>query len=183
MLKESKKNKFYHFYPNIVCVVMVEFNGKVNAMPVAWSTGISSNPRYFMVSISKKRYTYELLSKSKKFSVNFLEWKYLDLVNKLGEYSGKEIDKIKEFNIPISKGKNEGIYYIPISYAVYECNLIKDEELGDHNLIVGEIINVMIDEEKFDENEKPILEKVNPIFYLGSGEYVKLNVIEKLKEE
>lgn len=41
----------------------------------------------------------------------------------------------------------------------------------------------MIDEEKFDENEKPILEKVNPIFYLGSGEYVKLNVIEKLKEE
>ena len=181
MLKESNKNKFYHFYPNIVCVVMSEFDNRINAMPVAWSSGISSNPRYFGVLIAKKRFTYTIIEKSKKFSVNFLDWKYLDTVVKLGSTSGEEIDKIKEFNIPIEKGKE--VYFIPLSYVVYECTVIKDEEIGDHNLIIGKIERVLIDEEVFDENEKPILEKVKPIFYMGSGEFVKLEISEKFKEE
>lgn len=182
MLRLSNTSKFYHFYPNIVCVVVVAYENKINAMPVAWSSGVSSNPRYFSVMISKKRYTYGLISKAKKFSVNFLDWKYLDLVDKLGSFSGRDIDKIKEFNIPIEKGIEEGVFYIPFSYSVYECRLVKNEELGDHNFIVGEVINIWIDESVFDENEKPVLEKVSPIFYLGSGEYVRLKVVDKFKE-
>ncbi|MFN4244708.1 MAG: flavin reductase family protein [Brevinematia bacterium] len=183
MLKESKKNKFYHFYPNIVCVVVSGFENKVNAMPVAWSSGISSNPRYFGVMIAKKRFTYKLIQKSNKFSVNFLDWKYLDIVVKLGSTSGETTDKIREFNIPIEKGKSENMFFIPLSYAVYECKVIKDDEIGDHNLIIGEIERVLIDETVFDDDEKPILKKIKPIFYMGSGEFVKLEVSDSFKEK
>ncbi|MGC8869474.1 MAG: flavin reductase family protein [Brevinematia bacterium] len=183
MLVRNDKTKFYHFYPNNVCVVVSSFGGKINAMPVVWSVGISFNPRYFAVLVSKKRYTYEIVSKSKKFTANFLDWRYVDLVNKLGSCSGREVDKIKEFQIKLIDGSSEGFYVMLDAYVSYECNVIKDEEVGDHNLIVGEVINVWYNPELFDSEEKPNLEKVSPIFYLGGGEFVKLGLIERFKEE
>lgn len=183
MLVRSDKSKFYHFYPQNVCVVVSSHNKRINAMPVAWSTGLSFSPRYFAIVVSKKRYTYELISKSGKFTANFLDWKYLNLVNKLGSCSGREIDKIKEFRVDMIKGSSEDFYIIANSYVAYECNVIKDEEIGDHNLIIGEVINVWYEPELFDSDEKPNLEKVSPIFYLGSGEFVKLSLDQKFKEE
>lgn len=183
MLVKSNKSKFYHFYPHNVCIVVVSYNQSINAMPVAWFTGVSFNPRYFAVAISKRRYTYELISKSKRFTANFLDWKYLDLVNNLGSCSGREVNKIEKFNVNLVKGSEEGFYILKDSYVSYECNVIKDDEVGDHNLIIGEVMNVWYEPELFDNEEKPDLTKVNPVFYLGSGEFVKLSLSEKFKEE
>jgi len=182
-LIESKSNKFYHFYPNIVTVVATRFENKINLMPVAWNSGVSSNPRYFAVMIAKKRYTYELIKKSQKFSANFLSWDYLKLVDNIGSVSGREVDKISKFNIPVQEGRNDGIVILPISYAVYECKVVKDEEIGDHNLIIGEVLTVHINPDVFDENERPILNKVSPIFYFGKNRYVKLVPSEEVEFE
>lgn len=183
MLSKITSRKFCHFYPNMVCVVVSSFQGRTNGMPAAWTTGVSSSPRRFSIMISRKRYTYEIISKSRKFSVNFLDWKHLDIVVNLGSCSGREMDKMKRFGIPLEKGELEGVFYIPLAYAVYECELVMDKEVGDHNILVGEVVNVLVDREVFDENERPILGKVNPIFYLGNGEYVKLAVSERYEEE
>jgi len=179
-LIESKSNKFYHFYPNIVTVVVVKFGNEVNLMPVAWNSGVSLDPRYFAVMISKKRYTYELIKKSRRFSSNFLNWEYVKLVNEIGSVSGREVNKVSKFNIPLQKGKNEEILILPISYASYECEVVKDEEIGDHNLIIGKVLTAYIDSDVFDEKERPILTKVSPIFYLGKSKYIKLVPSEEI---
>ncbi len=170
--------KFYHFYPSVVAVIVTSHDKKVNAMPAAWNGGVSFDPKYFYFSVSKKRYTYELLSKSSIFSVNFLDWKYLELVHNLGSVSGRDVDKISMFNVPLQKGILENSFIIPVSYASYECKVIFDKEFGDHNLVVGEVLKVYMDPQLFTEDEKPDLSKVTPIFYLGSGCYVKLSLSE-----
>ncbi|MEN2998579.1 MAG: flavin reductase family protein [Brevinematia bacterium] len=176
MLRKSDKG-FYSFFPSVVCVIVTSFQGRTNAMPAAWTTISSINPRYFSVMISKRRFTYELLSRSKSFSVNFLDWKHLDIVDKLGFYSGRDVDKIEKFNIPLERGILDGVFYIPLSFAVYECKLVKDEEVGDHNLIVGEVMNVLVDDDVFDSSGNYIPDKVSPILYVAGEGYIKLRIL------
>ncbi len=87
--------KFYYFFPQAVAVVGID----KNVMPAAWHTPISADPPLYGVLISPKRHTFELLQKKNGFTVNFLEHDQAHLIAKIGSTSGRDINKLNEFNI------------------------------------------------------------------------------------
>ena len=141
-------------------------------MAVAWHTSISFKPPLYGVSISPKRFTYQLIVNSKEFGVNFLPFEAAELIASVGGSGGQEIDKFQRFNIAKSKPVKTAVPILEAAYAAYECKLIDDRGYGDHRWLVGEIVAVHMMTETFTTEGILALDKVNPALYLGDEHYL-----------
>ena len=164
--------EFYQHYPRAVAIVTAQAEGKDNAMAVAWHAPISFNPPLYGVSISPKRFTYQLIAVSKEFGVNFLPFESAELVASVGGSSGGAIDKFQRFNIAKDKSVRTAVPILKAAYAAYECKLVDDKSYGDHRLLVGEIVAVHLLKEDFAPDEVIDLDKVSPLLYLGHDQYL-----------
>jgi len=164
--------KFYQHYPKVAAVITAQADGRCNAMAAAWHTSLSFEPPIYGVSISPKRFTYQLIADSKEFGVNFLPFEKVEQVVLTGGVSGREIDKIQSFNIPADKPVKTGAPILKDAYAAYECRLIDDSEYGDHRWLVGEIVAVHVLEEAFTPDEAVDLNRITPVLYLARDIYV-----------
>lgn len=164
--------RFSQHYPRLALIVTAQAKGKENAMAVAWHTSISFKPPLYGVSISPKRFTYQLIVDSKEFGVNFLPFEAAELIASVGGSGGQEIDKFQRFNIARSKPVKTAVPILEVAYAAYECKLIDDRGYGDHRWLVGEIVAVHMMTETFTTEGSLALDKVNPALYLGDERYL-----------
>lgn len=164
--------RFSQHYPRLALIVTAQAKGKENAMAVAWHTSISFKPPLYGVSISPKRFTYQLIVDSKEFGINFLPFEAAELIVSVGGSSGQEIDKFQRFNIAKSKPVKTAVPILEAAYAAYECKLIDDRGYGDHRWLVGEIVAVHMMTETFTTEGILALDKVNPALYLGDECYL-----------
>jgi len=141
-------------------------------MAVAWHAPISLQPPLYGVSISPKRFTYQLIADSKEFGINFLPFEAAELVASVGGSKGSEVDKFQRFNIAKNKPVMTAVPILEAAYAAYECQLVDDRSYGDHRWLVGEIVAVHWLEEVFTPDEVIDLDKVSSILYLGNELYV-----------
>jgi len=168
----------YHPYPVVPCIIIVKHNNKINGMSVAWHTPLSFSPPLYGVLISPKRYTYELIVQAKDFTINFVDFEMAKLYAIMGRISGRDRDKIKDFNIELAESSKVNSPYLKGAYAVYECLKHRQVKTGDHIMFVGEIVETHENEEKFTEKGLPDMKKLKPAFYLGKDNYFTLKDIE-----
>ena len=163
---------FAQSLPAVATIITAQAKGKNNAMAAAWHASISFNPPLYGVSISPKRFTYQLIASSREFGVNFLPFEAAELVASAGGSTGREIDKFQKFNIATDKPLKTAVPILEAAYAAYECQLIDDREYGDHRWLVGKIVAVHWLKEAFTSEEVIDLDKVSPILYLGKEHYL-----------
>lgn len=185
--------KFYHHYPRVAVVVTAHARGRDNAMAAAWHMPISVSPPLYVVSISPKRFTYQLIVDSGEFGVNFLALEAAKVVASVGGSHGRQIDKFQRFNIERDKPVSTAVPILKAAYAAYECRLVDDRSYGDHHLLVGEIAMVHWLEDAFTPDGILDLTQVSPALYLGHEVYLTASkdssrsldrkVYGKLKEE
>lgn len=183
---DEKIEKFYHFYPAVTAVVVVKYEDKINGMAVAWNTGLSSKPPLFGLLIAPKRLTHEMIEKAGEFSVNFLPAEKSEIIAVCGRISGRDMDKFKEYNIELEPSLKISSPIIKDSYAAYECKLNRIIPVGDHSLVIGDVLNVHYEKEAFLENGLPNLNNIIPNLYLGADTYLfmkefEIKVIDKEK--
>ncbi|HEY4716528.1 MAG TPA: flavin reductase family protein [bacterium] len=174
----DRPDKFYHYYPTVAAIVVVKYQDNINAMSVAWNMGLSSNPPLYGILVAPKRYTHELIEKAKEFSVNFVSAKDSDLLAICGRISGREADKLKEYNIKLEPSHAISSPVIAKAYASYECNLYRQTSVGDHTLFAGEIVKVHSVKDAFKDNGLPELRNNMPNLYLGSDTYLYIKDFE-----
>ena len=166
---------YYHHYPRVATIVTAQAKGRENAMAVTWHTAISFSPPLYGISISPKRFTYQLIVNSKEFGVNFLPFEQAELVASVGGSKGEEIDKFRQFDIAKDKPVKTAVPILKDAYAAYECKLVDDRLYGDHRWLVGEIVAVHLLKEAFAPEETLDLTKVSPVLYLGNERYVTVS--------
>ena len=167
--------EFYQHYPRVAAIITAQAKGRENAMAAAWHTPISFNPPLYGVSISPKRFTYELIADSREFGVNFLPFSEAELVASVGGSKGQEVDKFRRFNIARDKSMKTAVPILKAAYAAYECKLFDDRDYGDHKLLVGEIIAVHLLKETFALEGVLDLNKVSPLLYMGHELYLTVS--------
>jgi flavin reductase (DIM6/NTAB) family NADH-FMN oxidoreductase RutF len=59
-----------------------------------------------------------------------------------------------------------------LAYAAYECRLVDDITLGDHHLLIGEVVAVHWEKKAFMEDGSLDISRVSPVMYLGNEHYV-----------
>lgn len=166
---------------NPVPVVMVSSKGKSpgfdsdNIITIAWTGTVNSDPPMISVAIRKSRHSHRQISESEEFAVNLVSDNLIKACDYCGVKSGKDHNKFDELSL--SKEKSEftdfacGIKESPVSMY---CKVKQVLELGSHDLFLGEIINVKVDESLYDRNGKIDFEKAKLAVY-SHGEYYTLN--------
>ena len=163
---------FCQHYPKVACVVTASAKGRDNAMAVAWHSVLSVSPPLYGVALSPKRFTYQLITESKEFGINFLPFESAEILASVGGSDGREVDKFSRFDIARDESVETGVPILTDAYAAYECKLVDDRGYGDHRWIVGEIVAVHWLKEAFTPDEVIDMDKVSPTLYIGKELYL-----------
>lgn len=170
---ELKKN--YIGYPNTVAVVAVyDKNHVANFMSAAWQFQLSIEPMLQGVSISAKRYTNRLIRDSRRFSVAFYPFEAQAIYVLGGRLSGRDVDKVAKGGFEVQQGRAVDVPLIRGFYAAFECELQKTVTLGDHDLFVGMVKGIHMDEKVFSQDGITPL-GVRPTLYLGGNRYLTVD--------
>jgi flavin reductase (DIM6/NTAB) family NADH-FMN oxidoreductase RutF len=163
--------KFSQHYPKVAVIVTASARGRDAAMTAAWHSSISFKPPLYGVAIASKRFTYQLITESREFGINFIPSEKASLAAAIGGTPGQQMDKFERFNVEKEKPVKTTAPILKDAYAAYECKLVDGKPYGDHIWIVGEIVAVHFLEEAFTPAEVLDLEKMKPLLYLGSDFY------------
>ena len=167
--------KFSQHYPKVAAIVTASARGTDAAMTAAWHSSISIKPPLYGIAIAPKRFTYQLITESREFGINFIPLEKASLAAAIGGTSGQQMNKFEGFNIEKEKPVKTTAPILKDAYAAYECKLVDSKPYGDHLWVVGEIVAVQFLEEAFTSSEVLDLDKIKPLLYLGSDFYASMD--------
>jgi flavin reductase (DIM6/NTAB) family NADH-FMN oxidoreductase RutF len=176
MKSEGTLKNYYHYaFPmQTVLVTCNDESGKTNIITLAWHTPISRTPPLYGISISPKRYSYGLIEKNKEFVVNFIPYSLVEAAQFCGTHSGRSNDKLCQTGLTLIPSSTLSVPRIKEGYAHLECTLVQNILLGDHQLLVGEVVAVSADDDAF-RDELLRTDHIHPLYYVGENAYTTLD--------
>ncbi|MFH1050503.1 MAG: flavin reductase family protein [bacterium] len=153
-------------YPHPVFIIgTFDIKNVPNIMAVSWGGICCSKPPCVAISLRKATYTYNNIVLNKAFTVNIPSEKYVKEADYVGIVSGRDVNKFTETGLTAVKSNSVNAPYVEEFPVTLCCELMKTVEIGMHTQFIGEIIDVLVDENCLDENGKPSLEAINPFCY------------------
>jgi len=110
-------------------------------MAATWWTKVSFQPNLYLICIDKKRYSHDLIKKSKCFVINFMPFELKDKILFCGKASGRNTDKFKETGFEKQEAEKINCPVIKECLAYLECRVAKRVPAGDHTIFLGEVMN------------------------------------------
>jgi flavin reductase (DIM6/NTAB) family NADH-FMN oxidoreductase RutF len=141
-----------------------------NIMAAEWTHHISYSPSLIAANIRGHDATAQNIKESKEFGVNIAAENQNIICSTAGKYKGIHVDKIsvlKEAGIATFYNARRIRKEVPMLVGAAmnaECKLVKQEEVGDHILFVGEVIEISAD-----ENIRPLLYHNGRYWRLGEA--------------
>ena len=168
-MKKSLGSKDIVFPTPVFIVGTYDESGTPNAMNVAWGGICSSNPPCVAISIRKNRRTYENILKTKAFTVNIPCEAQVAQADYFGLISGNKADKFEITGLtPVKSGVVEAPVIKEFPFNL-ECKVVNMMEIGQHVQIIGEIVNVLTEDDCLDEKGLPDILKLKPMLFDASG--------------
>jgi flavin reductase (DIM6/NTAB) family NADH-FMN oxidoreductase RutF len=141
-----------------------------NIMAAEWTHHISYSPSLVAANIRGHDATAQNIKESKEFGVNIAAENQNVICSMAGKYKGTHVDKIsvlKEAGIAAFYNAKRISKEVPMLAGAAmnaECKLVRQEELGDHIMFVGEVIEISAD-----ENIRPLLYHNGRYWRLGEA--------------
>jgi flavin reductase (DIM6/NTAB) family NADH-FMN oxidoreductase RutF len=121
-----------------VYVVGAAHNEERDAFTAAWVMQVSFNPLLLAVSVNPENASWPLVRGSGWFTVNVLKQGQLDLARRFGTRSGRSHDKLA--GIPWHPA-GSGAPVLDEALAYFECQAVGRLAAGDHELVVGRVVD------------------------------------------
>ena len=169
MTKRSIK-PFRPVHPSPAALITcADASGRANIITLAEVFNVSiADPVVVGIAIAKPRWSHELITASGEYVVNLPTAAMVEVVDRCGTVSGRDVDKFAEFGltaIPAEKVAAPLIAECPINV---ECRVIGIQEIGDHDLFLGEAVAQHVDESVLDADGKIDVAKLDALCYLHS---------------
>jgi len=167
---------YYHYaFPmQTILVTCTDAQGKTNIITLAWHTPISRNPPLYGISVSPKRYSHGCIQKAKEFVINFVPYTLAQQADYCGTHSGRTTDKARDTHLTFAPSTKLKTLLLNEGYAHLECTLKQIISIGDHDLLVGEVVAITADDDSF-SNELLNIEHRQPLYYIGDSTYTTLD--------
>jgi len=123
----------------LVLAVSKPKDGSANIITLGWFMRTSIKPPMFAISVGLTRYSHEILSENRNLVLAVPSTNMAEQTMQCGLQSGRDVDKIKEFNIKTNMGKLTSIPILTDAVANFECKTITQVRSGDHTIFVGEV--------------------------------------------
>ncbi len=169
-MKKRSVKPFRPVHPSPAALVTsVREDGRPNIITLGEVFNISiAKPVILGIAIAKPRYSHELISATREYVVNLPTSAMVETVDRCGSVSGRDVDKFTEFGLtPVAADKVRPplIAECPISV---ECRVLDIQEIGDHDLFLGEVLAEHVAEDALDESGRVLVEKLDPLCHMHS---------------
>ena len=174
MSKVKINEPFRPVYPSPAgLIVSVDENKKPNVMTAGEVFNISlKEPCIIGIALRKATYTHGLICESKEFTVNFPTVAILDKMDLVGSISGRNgLDKFQEYGLTTLAADVVESPIIEECPVNLECKMLNVSEVGDHDLFLGEVVAMHVDEDKLNKEGKVDIEKVDAFSFAEWGYY------------
>jgi len=118
-----------------------------NVMAAEWTHHISYKPGLIAICLMKHEATLDNIRETKEFGVSLCSTDQAVMSSVSGGNTGKETNKInalKELGFGFYPGKEIKSLMVKDAALNVECKLVKEIELGDHIMMIGEVIAASI---------------------------------------
>ena len=140
-------------------------DGKPNVMNAAWGGIAASDPPTLSVAIRPSRLTWENIKATEAFTVNIPGREHVREADYFGIVSGKDSDKLADTGLTTIISANVNAPIIQEFPMHLECRLSQTVNLKSHMLVLGEIMDVLVEESCLNEEGILDIEKVAPMIY------------------
>ena len=144
-----------------------------NIITVAWAGTVCSDPAKVSISVRPERYSHDIIEETGEFVINLVTERLTRPCDWCGVRSGSEYDKFREMKLTEYVSEFMDTPAIAESPVNIYCKVIKTEHLGSHDMFIGEVKGVTVDDSFMDDKGRFALEKCGLIAY-SHGEYYSL---------
>jgi flavin reductase (DIM6/NTAB) family NADH-FMN oxidoreductase RutF len=121
-----------------VYVVGVADGERQDAFTAAWVVQTSFEPLLLAMSVNPQNASYPILRAAGSFTVNVLRQGQIELARRFGTRSGRDEDKLAGVRWHAGRG---GAPILDDTLAYFECELGATLPAGDHELVLGRVID------------------------------------------
>jgi flavin reductase (DIM6/NTAB) family NADH-FMN oxidoreductase RutF len=151
-------------YPTpVVLATSTDDSGKPNVCTLAASGILSGNPPHVSISIRPSRYSHALITKTREYVINIPTADIVKETDYCGIVSGRVVDKFKVTKLNLIEAKIVQPPIIEQCPVSLECKVKDIIKLGSHDVFVGEVVNLNVQESISDKYGNIDYKKLKPI--------------------
>lgn len=152
-------------YP--VPAVLVSCGGKeadYNALTIAWTGTVCTNPAMTYISLRPSRHSYDIIKATGAFVINLTTEAMVRGTDYCGVRSGRDEDKAAKVGFTYSPTEIAAplINESPVNIL---CEVTEIKALGSHDMFLAKVVGVYVDGAYMDEQDKFHLEQANLMAY------------------
>lgn len=144
-----------------------------NALTIAWTGVLNSQPPKTYISVRPDRYSHGLIERSGEFVVNLTTAAMVRAVDYCGVRSGRGADKLAACGLTTEPSEHLACPRIAQSPLSLECRVTGVVRLGSHDMFLADIVGVAVDDRLIDDKGRLRLERAGLLAY-AHGEYFAL---------
>jgi flavin reductase (DIM6/NTAB) family NADH-FMN oxidoreductase RutF len=149
--------------PGPIVLVSSAHKGETNIMTMGWHMVMEFQPSLVGCIISSANHSFEMIRKSRQCAINIPTEDIAATVVKIGNSSGRDIDKFDAFRLTAAPGTHVRAPLIAECYANFECRLVDASQVRKYNMFIFEVVKAHV-------ATSPKLPKT--IHYRGDGEFM-----------
>ena len=144
-----------------------------NALTIAWTGILNSQPPKTYISVRPERYSYGLIRDSGEFVINLPTAALVRAIDYCGVRSGRNEDKLSAMHLTVQPVEGFSCPMITESPLSIACRVTDVVPLGSHDMFVADIVSIYVASELVDEAGRLHLAKAGLCAY-AHGEYFAL---------
>jgi flavin reductase (DIM6/NTAB) family NADH-FMN oxidoreductase RutF len=150
MARHPKKSDFpvsqirRYLEPGPIVLVSSKWQGKTNIMTMGWHTVMEFTPALVGCMISGGNHSFKLIRNSGQCVINLPTTAMTDTVVGIGNTSGAEIDKFREFDLTADAAEKVEAPLIHECHANFECRLYDDALIDKYNFFIFEVVKAHV---------------------------------------
>lgn len=144
-----------------------------NALAVAWTGILNSQPPKTYISVRPERYSYGLIRESGEFIINLPTAALVRAIDYCGVKSGRNENKLAATHLTAQAVPGFSAPAIAESPLSLACRITDVVPLGSHDMFLADIVSVQVEEALVDANGRLRLAKAGLCAY-AHGEYFAL---------
>jgi flavin reductase (DIM6/NTAB) family NADH-FMN oxidoreductase RutF len=133
---------------------------------------VSVRPPRVAIAVRPERYSYNLIRSMDEFVINIAPSEIAAQVLYCGRHSGHNVDKFVETNLKAGQARLVTPPIIQECLAFIECRLVENLDVGDHRLLVGEVVAAYVQSNALGDDGLYDLAHVSPLLHLGRSRFV-----------
>lgn len=163
-MKKELKNPMFVMqgFPQTIISVR-DAKGRNNALAVGYITNVNMNPPMMLIGIAPSRYSHHMIKENPCFVINLPEKNYRKEYGFLGSVSGADVDKFETLEIRWEDAERVNAPLLTDCPVNIECSVVDSNTLLYHELFVGKIEKVHVDEKYLDKNGRILWDKMDLI--------------------